>query len=193
MARPYHPGTPETGNNRGMQRGPVTVVTLALGILVAACSPSPTPSPEPSPVPTFNSPQPVGTPLAGATELEVVGVVREACAPFPSPCGYGATLVLPGGESRYAPFVPAVEGGPLLLDVGLPSSLPPGRYAIAFETVQVSDVESPVPYDDGSMGPAPPVRTLACTELFEVGTEHGTVRVRVAFNGFDCTIRIRRR
>ena len=176
-----------------MQRGPVAVVTLALGILVAACSPSPSASPDPSTAPTVASPHPVGTPLVGDTEFEVVGVVRKACAPFPSPCGYGATLVLPGGDSHYAPFVPAVEGGPLLLDIGLPASLPPGRYAIAFETVQVSDVESLVPYDDGSMGPAPPVRTLACTELFEVGTEHGTVRVRVAFNGFDCSIRVRRR
>ena len=176
-----------------MQRGPVAVVTLALGILVAACSPAPTPSASPTLAPDLPSAEPVDTPLAGDTEFEVVGVVRKACAPFPSPCGYGATLVLPGGDSQYATFVPAVEGGPLLLDVGLPSSLPPGRYAIAFETVQVSDVESLVPYDDGSMGPAPPVRTLACTELFEVGTEHGTVRVRVAFNGFDCSIRIRRR
>jgi len=176
-----------------MQRGLAAVVTLALGILAAACSPTPTPSASPAASLDAASPRPVSTALAGGTALEVIGVVREACAPFPSPCGYGATLVLPGGESHYAPFVPAVEGGPLLLDSGLPASLPPGRYAIAFETVQVSDTESPVPYDDGSMGPPPPVRTLACTELFEVGTEHGSVRIRVAFNGFDCAIRVRRR
>ena len=176
-----------------MQRGLRPVVTLALGILVAACSPTPTPTGSPDVTPTVASPKPVETVLAGDTTFEVVGAVRKPCAPFPSPCGYAATLVLPGGESQSAPFVPAVEGGPLLLDVGLPATLPPGRYAIAFETVQVADVESLVPYDDGSMGPAPPVRTLACTELFEVGTEHGTVRVRVAFNGYDCTIRVRRR
>ena len=193
MSRPYHPPGPKTGNNRTMQRGLRPLVTLALGILVAACSPSPNPSASPDVPPTAESPRPVETPLVGETTFEVLGVVREACSPFPSPCTYGATLVLPGGETHAAAFVPAVEGGPLLLDVGLPASLPPGRYAIAFETVQASDVESLVPYDDGSMGPAPPVRTLACTQLFEVGTEHSTVRVRVAFDGFDCTIRVRRR
>ena len=102
-----------------------------------------------------------------------------------------ASALLARQPQRHKVLIVVSDGYPEDIDYGPePREL---RYAIAFETVQVSDVESPVPYDDGSMGPAPPIRTLACTELFEVGTEHGRVRVRVVFNGFDCTIRIRRR
>ena len=115
------------------------LLLLAMLAFVAACGFMSTPPPA-TPVPSVGpSPSPVATPLAGSAELQVIGAAREPCIPPPSGCGYGVTLLVPGGDSYHAEFVPAVEGGPLLADIGLPASLPPGSYAVAFETIQVSD------------------------------------------------------
>ena len=167
------------------------LLLLAMLAFVAACGFFSTPPPA-TPVPsTGPSPSPVATPLAGSAELQVIGAAREPCIPPPSGCAYAVTLLVPGGDSHHAEFVPAVEGGPLLPDIGLPASLPPGSYAVAFETIQVSDEMR----EDasGEMVPAPPVSSIGCAETFSVLSRTSSVRVRVTFDGSDCVIRIRRR
>ena len=162
--------------------------TLAL---VAACGQTPTPPPSSDAPSTAPSASPTATLLTGSAELQVTGAAREPCIAPPSGCGYGVTLVVPGGGSYHAAFVPAVEGGPLLPDIGLPASLPPGSYLVAFEATQHSDQ---LRQDEtGATITEPPISSIGCAETFSVGSRTKLVRMRVVFDGSDCEVRIRRR
>ena len=168
---------------------------MVAAVGLAACSPAPSvaPSPAPSvaPGPPSPSARPTPTPLSGPTMITITASVKAPCAPIPTPCGYGVTLVLPGGTAVHADFDYGPDGSKLTLGEGLPASLPNGAYALVFETAQYSDVESLVPLEDGTLGTAPPYRAAACTSRLDVIGEPPALTVHATFNGYECSVRIR--
>ena len=128
---------------------------------------------------------PTSSTLAGETSLVVAGRITDPCIPPPEGCAYWATLVVSGGDTLRAELVFAANHAALIAGPGLPSSLPPGRYAVIFEVAVVSDVVSPIPLPGGTTGPEPPQPETACTTVVDV-SDAPSVSVLATFHGIEC-------
>jgi hypothetical protein len=147
---------------------------LIAAVMVAACA-QPELSPSPAPLPT--PPAPVSS-AATTTALRVEGAVRKWCGSLGG-CAYFAELTGPAGPWQ-AEFV-AGEEEALMIDGGLPLTLPAGDYTLTLSSRVVSDA---ILNGVRQMGPV----GATCAADFTVVPGQNSVRAQGLFEGNTCSV-----
>lgn len=136
--------------------------------------------PAPTTHPSASAESATPTSVATAVALRVQGTVRESCGGGEGGCAYFAELAGDGGTNR-AEFAYGRGGGVIVVDTGLPKTLPPGDYSLTLTAHYGSDVML-----DG-------VRQIGgedarCGAEFAVASGQAVVNVRSTFDKGVCSI-----
>ncbi len=150
---------------------------LVLAAFVFGACAQPAPTTHPSATAEASAPP---TSVATAAVLRVQGTVRESCGGGEGGCAYLAELAGDGWTHK-AEFAYGRGGGAIVVDTGLPKTLPAGAYTLTLTSRYGSDVIVNVLPQVGG-------EDARCVAEFSVAAGQVVVNVRSTFDKGACSI-----